>query len=136
MILSLLLICGVALAEQDYKSIISDCPKSPNCVSTLTDQEDKKMEPIPFSADESQVIIAIDTVVKAQARVEIKESSADSMHAVFTTFLMRYQDDVYFWVDAENKLIHFKSQSRVGYSDLGKNKSRMNDLVSQINKLL
>ena len=36
-----------------------------------------------------------------------------------------FVDDVEFFVDAQQKVIHFRSASRVGYSDLGANRKRM-----------
>ena len=47
------------------------------------------------------------------------------LHAEARSFLFRFVDDVEFLVDPQQKLIHFRSASRVGYSDLGVNRARM-----------
>ena len=41
-----------------------------------------------------------------------------------------FVDDVEFLLDPANKQLHFRSASRVGYSDLGANKRRMNKILS------
>ena len=52
------------------------------------------------------------------------EDSGPYIRATFTTFLFRFTDDVEFLFDDEKKLIHMRSASRVGYSDLGTNRRR------------
>ena len=44
---------------------------------------------------------------------------------------MLFVDDGEFLLDRENKVIHIRSASRLGYSDLGKNRSRLEDIRSQ-----
>jgi uncharacterized protein (DUF1499 family) len=43
---------------------------------------------------------------------------------VFTTRLFRFKDDVEFYIDADEGQVHFRSASRVGYSDMGANRKR------------
>ena len=43
-------------------------------------------------------------------------------------------DDIEFYIDEENKIIHFKSASRVGYSDLGANRKRMDEIIKLFHK--
>jgi uncharacterized protein (DUF1499 family) len=50
------------------------------------------------------------------------------IHAEFTSALFRFVDDVEFQIDAESGLIHFRSASRVGRSDLGVNRKRMESI--------
>jgi uncharacterized protein (DUF1499 family) len=42
--------------------------------------------------------------------------------------IFRFVDDVEFWIDAKNQVIHFRSASRVGHSDLGANRARMESI--------
>ncbi|MFT7527048.1 MAG: hypothetical protein ACI9LY_002200, partial [Arenicella sp.] len=53
------------------------------------------------------------------------ENETDSyVYSVFTTRLMRFKDDVEFYIDEAHQLVHFRSASRVGHSDLGANRKR------------
>ena len=47
------------------------------------------------------------------------------LHVEFTTALLRFVDDVEFLLDPDKKLIHYRSASRIGRSDLGTNRRRM-----------
>lgn len=58
------------------------------------------------------------------------------IHAVFKTGGMKFKDDAEFYFDERNKLIHFRSASRVGYSDIGLNRKRYNKINIMINKFI
>jgi uncharacterized protein (DUF1499 family) len=47
---------------------------------------------------------------------------------------MKFTDDLEFWFDPTQTLIHLRSASRVGESDLGKNRSRMEDIRERFNR--
>jgi len=47
------------------------------------------------------------------------------LHVEFRSTLFRFVDDVEFVIDEPQGLIHIRSASRVGYSDLGANRKRM-----------
>ncbi|MEM9898790.1 MAG: DUF1499 domain-containing protein [Pseudomonadota bacterium] len=59
---------------------------------------------------------------------EIVQQSDEYIAAVFTTKIMRYKDDVEFRLD--DAAVHVRSASRVGYSDLGANRKRIESLRS------
>jgi uncharacterized protein (DUF1499 family) len=48
--------------------------------------------------------------------------------AEFTSSIFRFVDDVEFYLDDHNKIIHVKSASRVGLSDLGVNRRRIENI--------
>jgi uncharacterized protein (DUF1499 family) len=101
------------------------CPNSPNCVSTFATDDGHKIEPLTFTDSPDAALARLKTVLLLQPRVQIVTATDTYLHVEFTTALMRYVDDVEFLVDAEKKLIHFRSASRLGYSDLGANRKRM-----------
>ena len=66
----------------------------------------------------------------------IIEEQDDYLYAEFRSRIFRFVDDVEFAVDNENNEVHFRSASRVGHSDLGVNRARMERIqreFSQIN---
>ncbi len=115
---------------------LKDCPKSPNCVSTQTDQSDKKMEPIAFQGDTSRAVQAIKSVIQALPQAELVNESRDELHFTFKSKWLRFVDDVNFLIDPSQGLIHFRSASRTGYGDLGVNRKRMEDLTGKISAAL
>jgi uncharacterized protein (DUF1499 family) len=50
------------------------------------------------------------------------------LRATYTTRIFRFVDDVELRLDADQKVIHLRSASRVGSSDLGLNRKRMASL--------
>ena len=54
---------------------------------------------------------------------DVKETE-NYIYAEFTTAIMRYVDDVEFYFPDE-KVIHIRSASRIGYSDMGLNRKRI-----------
>ena len=61
-------------------------------------------------------------------RAKIITDEGDYLYAEFTSLIFRFVDDVEFSFDDGNKLIHFRSASRLGYSDLGANRKRMEEI--------
>lgn len=65
------------------------------------------------------------SIVAGMPRAKVVSSTDRYLHAEFTSALFRFVDDVEFLIDPDAKQIHFRSASRVGYSDLGANRRRM-----------
>lgn len=111
------------------------CPETPNCVSTQATRAEQKMEPIKVSGDPSQAFQRLIKLVQEQPRTKLVEQSDDYAHFECTTFVFRFVDDVQLLLDRERGLIHFRSASRVGHSDLGTNRRRMATLVKKFEAL-
>jgi len=110
---------------------LSDCPSSPNCVSTQTEAPDKKMSALPFKGDLVSSRNTLLAVLGKQKRIKIVIQQERYIHAEFRSALFRFVDDVEFYLDETAKLIHFRSASRTGYSDLGVNRKRMEEISTQ-----
>lgn len=123
----LLMSCGSSQPSEVGASMttLSPCPSSPNCVITTEDGGGKKMATLPFKATRAQTKQALEDVINATPRTSIETSTETYLHAVFTTKLMKFKDDVEFILDPELRVVHFRSASRVGHSDMGANKKRM-----------
>ncbi|MEM9940772.1 MAG: DUF1499 domain-containing protein [Planctomycetota bacterium] len=111
---------------------LAELPKSPNCVSTQTSQADKKMDPIPMTASLAQTIDKIKSAAGEMPRSKLVREESNYLHFEFTSLIFRFVDDVEFLIDEQNSLIHFRSASRVGHSDLGVNRKRMKQFCEKI----
>ena len=118
------------------ESELKECPDSPNCVSTQTQQGNKKMDPIPFKLDPRELMKVIKDVVESHPRTELLSESSHYLHYTFKSKIFGFTDDVEFLIDPKHKLIHFRSASRTGYSDMGVNKERMTELGTEIKNAL
>ena len=110
------------------------CPATPNCVSTRAPADDRqhRAEPIAFTGDADAALAAVLEVLADAKRTEVRERDDRYAHAVATSAVFRFKDDVEFEVDDAAKVIHYRSASRVGQSDLGANRKRMQELSALI----
>ena len=111
---------------------LSGLPDTPNCVSTQTSDTDRKMEPIQIPTGESNMMTRIAEAVKSMPRARIVKQDSHYLHAEFTSLIFRFVDDVEFLIDDTERVVHFRSASRVGHSDLGANRRRMTLLKEKI----
>ena len=105
--------------------LLAPCPSSPNCVSSLATDSGHQIAPLAFRGDPAQAMHRLRAVIEAMPRTRIVEFSDDALRAEFTSFLFRFVDDVACVVDAPAGVIQIRSASRVGYSDLGANRKRV-----------
>ncbi|CAH1000940.1 hypothetical protein LEM8419_01961 [Neolewinella maritima] len=120
----------LALPNSLMPRTLQPCPDSPNCVSTQTDQPKKKRDPIPFTGSAEDAMARIKTVVSAMSRTTLVEEDEHYLHYTFKTWPIPYIDDVEFVIDPAEQVIHYRSASRVGHSDLGVNGRRMAKVVA------
>ena len=114
--------------------LLAPCPDSPNCVSTQADRELYRMDAIRLTIDSDEAIAVLKQVVLRMARSRIVTADDRYLHVEFTSRLFRFVDDVEFFVDHERGMIHFRSASRSGHSDLGVNRRRMQAIVADFQR--
>lgn len=132
MFIKILLFSLFTLSAEAQMTELKPCPESPNCVSTQTDQLDKKMEPISFESSGKEVLENIKKIILAMPRTHLESEADNYLHFTFRSFIFRFVDDVEFIIDEQNKLIHFRSASRTGHSDFGVNRKRMDSISQQL----
>lgn len=81
--------------------------------------------PLPLRGNGPATIAKINAVVGGMEGAKIVKSDPDYLYAQFTTRLMKFVDDVEFWYDPTAGVIQVRSASRVGKSDLGVNRKRI-----------
>jgi uncharacterized protein (DUF1499 family) len=62
----------------------------------------------------------------------VVSTDGNYVHAVFTSRLFRFRDDVEFLVASDEGIVHVKSASRVGHSDFGVNRKRVETIRRMI----
>lgn len=110
--------------------LLRPCPPSPNCVCSDGDDrsEDSFIPPLEIPPGEAPADAFERLAGLVGDRARIDERGEGYLHAVFTTSILRFKDDVELRLDAEARVVHVRSASRVGYSDLGKNRKRVEAL--------
>ena len=113
---------------------LAACPTSPNCVSSQASDEKHFIEPLKFSGSELQLKEKLLAILNAEKRVNVVTSESSYISAEFTSSLFKFVDDVeFYWLaDSENNwIIHVRSASRVGHSDFGANRKRVEKIRKQ-----
>ncbi len=107
---------------------LAACPDSPNCVSTQNIDETHGMETLPLGSDIDAARADINQILRDMSGVTFVTVNPDYIHAEFRSPFWGFVDDVEFQFDAENEAIYFRSASRLGYSDMGANRERMDTI--------
>jgi uncharacterized protein (DUF1499 family) len=112
---------------------LRSCPDRPNCVRSEDKDLPSYVKPLIFSGN-----------VKSnweRAKQIILEMGGKIMHeedcylwATFSTRIFRFVDDLELRMDKENGVIHIRSGSRVGYSDMGVNRRRAEDFRARFDQ--
>ncbi len=101
------------------------CPTSPNCVSSSARDDEHYIAPIAYSADKDAVLDKLVAIINNQPRTEIIEQTDDYILVEFTSRLMGFVDDAEFYFLPNEKAIAMRSAARLGESDLGVNRRRL-----------
>jgi uncharacterized protein (DUF1499 family) len=80
-----------------------------------------------------EALARLKQVLLNEPRTSIVKEEGDYLHAEARSFLFRFVDDVEFLLDADQQVIHVRSASRIGYSDLGVNRRRIERIRSAFN---
>lgn len=115
--------------------LLKPCPSSPNCVSTLADATDS-VHYIEALAVDADPVAIMDSAQAALETLGANITSRTDTHidAIVTSKIFRFKDDV--TIVVENGLVHARSASRVGHSDLGVNRKRITALFAHIERSL
>ncbi len=137
-LISLLILTGCTVTEPDlgiHNGELLPCPKTPNCVSSQAVDKEHYIQPIHFNGTEQKVKQRLIKILETDKQAQILKVQDNYIRATFTSRLFRFVDDVEFYflqASAGNTIIQVRSASRVGYSDFGVNRKRIERLRSQL----
>jgi uncharacterized protein (DUF1499 family) len=103
-------------------------PSSPNAVSSQAQDALHAIAPLSYSSSRERAMDALVKIVEATPRTRIVSRTQDYLYAEYQSALMGFVDDVEFWFEPNAKLIQVRSASRLGYSDFGVNRARIEDI--------
>ncbi|HRF03101.1 DUF1499 domain-containing protein [Accumulibacter sp.] len=82
--------------------------------------------------DGPATIARLKTLLATEPGATLIDSRADYLYVQYTTRVLKFVDDVEFWFDPGNKVIQVRSASRIGRSDLGTNRQRIEALRQRL----
>ena len=113
---------------------LQPCPVTPNCVCSEYRVDDAYIEPLSYTDMPAEAWAKIKRVISETKGIVLTEK-ADYLRIVYETPLLRYVDDVELRHDKNKQRIHIRSASRVGKSDLGANRKRVEKIRTAFNNL-
>ena len=81
--------------------------------------------PLQLKGDATATLARIGSIIEGMDGGQIVKREPGYLYAQFTTQIMKYVDDAEFWFDPAAGIIQVRSSSRLGSSDLGVNRKRI-----------
>ncbi len=101
------------------------CPDTPNCVSSLDPRPGHAVAPLTFQGNWVAARERLVSLLAAMARTKVTAVEDRYIRAECRSRIFRFVDDLTFYFDPDQGLIHVRSAARVGKSDLGVNRKRV-----------
>jgi uncharacterized protein (DUF1499 family) len=111
-----------------HDSQLAECPASPNCVVSQTADSDHAIAPISYQTDRDTARKALLQVLTVVPRTKVTSETDNYIRFESTSRLMGFVDDGEFYLPANESVIHMRSAARLGESDLGVNRRRLEQI--------
>jgi uncharacterized protein (DUF1499 family) len=111
---------------------LRDCPYSPNCVCSDAVEESHRVAPFTLAAPPNDAWRAVRAAVSALPRTRIVKLVPDYLHAECRSAILGFVDDLELHLRPDAGIVAVRSASRIGYSDLGVNRSRVERLRADL----
>jgi uncharacterized protein (DUF1499 family) len=111
---------------------LAPCPDRPNCVSSRAADDEHMIAPLAFQGDAATAMAELVDVVRAMPRASLVTVEPDYLHVEFASKVFGFVDDVEFVPDRSAHVIHVRSAARLGVSDLGVNRRRVEAIRAAI----
>jgi uncharacterized protein (DUF1499 family) len=115
---------------QNRERFIAPCSILPHCVSSQDKDVLHRIAPLAFNGDPDAAFARLKLVLSQRADTTIREDLPGYLRVELHTTL--FVDDGEFLLDRTHKVIQVRSASRLGISDFGKNRRRLEDIRRQL----
>ena len=112
---------------------------TPNSVTSQADlwpdhpmAANARIAPLALVGDGPATLARIKSIIATTPGAQLVTEKPDYLYATFSTRLMKYTDDVEFWLDPKAGAVHVRSASRLGRRDFDANRSRIEAIRSQL----
>ena len=112
---------------------LAACPDSPNCVNSQAVDARHAIAPLAFQGDAAATRTALVTVLRGRPDMTLIVDTPDYLYAESRSAVFGFVDDVEFAFDEEAGVVHVRSASRLGHSDLGVNRARIEAIRAALN---
>jgi uncharacterized protein (DUF1499 family) len=107
---------------------LDPCPRTPNCVCSQDADARHSIEPLHYDGPADRAWAAARAIVAGSPRTTLVRDEPGFLHAEARSLVFRFVDDLQLLLDSQAGCIHVRSASRLGKSDLGVNRRRVEAL--------
>lgn len=111
---------------------LAPCPDKPNCVSSFAADDGHAIDAIAFSGSVTNAHVDLLAALTSLPNVTIETEEPNYVHATTRSRLMGYVDDNEFLIDEQAGLIHVRAAARLGQSDMGANRARVETIRGMV----
>ena len=121
--------CTSAPKQPGADTVLTPCGMLPNCVNSDSGTGGSAIAPLQATTAQWQ---ALKRWLAQQDNWTITEETPDFLQAVVKTPLMQFRDDVQLMFDRQAGELQVRSSSRLGISDMGANRRRIESLRTHL----
>ena len=114
------------LGIQDGK--LFPCPSAPNCVVSQDADQDHAIAPIAYTGSREDARELLTKVLGVVPRTKIVTQQENYIRVKSTSRMMGFVDDTEFYLPEDESVIHVRAAARLGESDLGVNRRRLEQI--------
>ncbi|MDA3870470.1 MAG: DUF1499 domain-containing protein [Gammaproteobacteria bacterium] len=107
---------------------LATCQPSPNCVSSDATDETHRVRPLAFNLRADDAWEIAQQTVSEMPRTRIVSLKPDYLHAESSSAVFGFVDDLELHLRPDENIIAIRSASRLGHSDFGVNRDRVEKL--------
>lgn len=115
---------GIGVGE----SGLGGCPQSPNCVSSEATDPRHAIEPFRLKGDAGETWPLIRDHAASMPGWTVVTATGTYMHVACRSRVFRFVDDLELYYHSSTGVVAVRSASRIGYSDFGVNRRRVEAL--------
>ena len=127
-------VADVMASDKEWERF-KECPPTPNCVSSETLSKARFIKRFKTGDRPEESWELLTDILDRTSNCRVISQDSSYIHAEFRTRLLRFVDDVEFRLESEIGEIAVRSASRVGYSDLGTNRRRLESIRKRLERL-
>lgn len=109
---------------------LAACPNSQNCVSSQDGRYSCWIAPLTYQDDPNAAWSRLRRIIDGMPSARVIEDTGSYIHFEDSSPFFGFVDDVEFSIEPSTSRIHVRSGSRIGYSDLGVNRRRVESIRS------
>ena len=110
------------------------CPSSPNCVSSDAKDIEHRVSPFKFSVEPMIAWRTVRELALELPRTRLVTERIDYLHIECRSSILGFVDDLELYFRPNEGIISVRSSSRIGYSDFGVNRRRVEELRTALSE--